>query len=143
MSNEGLISLDLNQLIEVIESLESVNVTLPLEQQEKINVMQEDLSILIELLTPVELTQDELLEFETLELNETEFNNSIESNLIDLNNNISYLTEVIETDINTYNEVDDLQTRSHGSNIILLYLVIFYMFVKAIFFIFNWLGTKF
>lgn len=178
--DENQITVNLQQLSEVLKEIQSVQVELPQEQKDSLLSIQTDLNKLVEVLTPVplteeetaqlelqqqeekerlisiqdnlnelvlsltpkELTEEELIELDLQEQQQEDFNNSIQTNLIDLNENISYLTEVIETDINQFNELDDLQIKSYGSNIILMYLVLFALFAKGVFSIFSFFGNK-
>lgn len=142
MLDESTITIDLQQLNDVIEQIETITVELPEEERNNLELIQENLVEINQLLQPVELTEDELLEIDTLKQEELEFNNSIESNLIDLNNNIIHLTEVIEQDINTYNELDELEIRSNWANIILLLVFVFFIFSKGVLAIFNFFGNK-
>lgn len=140
--NEETITIDLQQLVQVLEQLENVNVNLPDENVETLENIETSIFEIKEIIEPEVLTEEQLQEIETLKLEEQDFNSSIESNLIDLNNNIISLTTIIEEDINTYNELDELQIKAYGSNIILLFLVVFALFSKFVVSIFKFFGNK-
>ena len=140
--HEDEITINLQQLTDVIKQLEAVKIEIPQEEKDSIVVIQDSLKQIVTLLTPEELSEEQLKELDSIEKEKEEYDISIQTNLVDLNENITNLTQIIETDIQSYNELDDLQIKAYGSNIILMYIVLFALFVKFVFSIFSFFGNK-
>lgn len=149
MENENLVSVNFEQLTNFLSELESLNVTIDDEAvQTNLTEINENLKLLNEYLIPTDeelllLEQQEDLIVEEIELENSEVLEDEPDlyleNLQSINDNLVILNETVQNQ--RTDEISDLEIKSYGSNIIILFLLVVYGLFKGVSKIFG-LVTK-
>lgn len=131
MDNEDLITIDLEQLTAFISQLESLNVKIDDELiQTNLTEINENLNLLTDyLIVPEDLEVIETMQLETSEVLEDESDLYLEE-LQSINDNLLILNETVQNQ--RTDEISELQVKSYGSNIIILFLLIVFGLSKGI-----------
>lgn len=139
MNDENTIAINIDELTHILSELEAVNVKFDNE------VVQEELKLINNNLQEIQelLASEEVEELDTMLL--VEEDEEVEdvhlTQLEELNSNLLALTEELELQ-NQPNELTELQIKGYGSNIIILYLLVFYGFTKFISFIYRFVSNN-
>lgn len=132
MDNENLVSVNFEELTNFLNEVESLSVSIDDESvHTNLEEINENLKLLNEYLIPTDeemLLLDEEIELETSEVLEDEPDLYLE-NLQSINENLIILNETVENQ--RTDELSDLQVKSYGSNIIILFLLIVYGLFKG------------
>lgn len=136
------ITINLNDLTQVISELESVNVKFDNEIVHKeLNQINENLAEIFELLSSEEEVEDYNIDLLENEIAEDQEEDLYLKELETLNSRMLSLTEEIKKH-ELPNEFRELQIKGYGSNIIILYLLVFYGLVKFVSFIFKFVSNN-
>lgn len=136
------ITINLNDLTQVISELESVNVKFDNEIVHKeLNQINENLVEIFELLSSEEEIEDYNIDLLENEITEDQEEDLYLKEMKTLNSNMLSLTEEIKKN-ELPNEFRELQIKGYGSNIVILYLLVFYGLVKFVSFIFKFVSNN-
>lgn len=131
MDNENLVTIDLEQLTTFISQLESLNVKIDDELiQTNLTEINENLKLLNDhLIVDEDVEVIEEIELQHLEVLEDEPDLYLEQ-LQSINDNLLILNETVQNQ--RTDAISELQVKSYGSNIIILFLLIAFGLFKAI-----------